>query len=146
MIESHPNILEVEEGYEIEPGVRIMDTPGHSPGSISVQVETDNGLCVVTGDVLHYSDVALTRKNPLVFWNEEQATRSIDRIVGVADAIYPGHDRPFRVVKGEIEYLESPKMTILGVSPADPDVTIETGSRPTWVMPGIEEQSIESLG
>jgi hypothetical protein len=89
--------------------------------------------------------VALTRKNPLVFWNEEQATRSIDRIVGVADAIYPGHDRPFRVVKGEIEYLESLKLTISGVSPDDPGVTYETGPRPIWVMPGIEEQSIESL-
>ena len=145
MIEHHPTILEVDEGYEIEPGVRLMLTPGHSPGSISVLVETDDGLSAVTGDVLHYSNVALTRKNPLVFWNEEQATRSIDRIVETADLIYPGHDRPFRVVNGEIDYLAPLQLTITGVSPDDPGVHFDTSPRPVWIMPGVEEQTVESL-
>ncbi|MCH7746221.1 MAG: MBL fold metallo-hydrolase [Chloroflexi bacterium] len=145
MIEHHPIIQEVDEGYEIEPGVRIIHTPGHSPGSISVMVETDDGLCAVTGDVLHYSNVALTRKNPLVFWNERDATRSIDRIVETADLIYPGHDRPFRVVNGAIEYLSSVKMTITGVNPNDPDISFDNSPRPVWVMPGVEEQTVESL-
>ena len=145
MIEHHPTILEVDEGYEIEPGVRLMLTPGHSPGSISVLVETDDGVSVVTGDVLHYSNVALTRKNPLVFWNEEQATRSIERIVETADLIYPGHDRPFRVVNGEIEYLVPLQLTITGVNPDDPGVTFDTSPRPVWIMPGVEEQTVESL-
>ena len=145
MIEHHPIIQEVDEGYEIEPGVRIIHTPGHSPGSISVMVETDDGLCAVTGDVLHYSNVALTRKNPLVFWNERDATRSIDRIVETADLIYPGHDRPFRVVNGAIEYLSSVKMTITGVNPDDPDISFDNSPRPVWVMPGVEEQTVESL-
>ena len=115
MIEFQSRVQEVEEGYEIEPGVWLMHTPGHSPGSIAVMVETNDGVCAVTGDVLHYSNVALSRVNPLVFWNEEQATRSIDRIVGgrgchlpgprpplphgqggdrVHDALPPGHLRP----------------------------------------------------
>ena len=145
MIEHQPAIQEVDEGYEIEPGVRVLHTPGHSPGSLSVLVETDEGLCAVTGDVLHYADVALTRKNPLVFWNEEDATRSISRILEVADVVYPGHDRPFRLVKGEIEYLEPMKMTITGVSPDDPGISFHTGPRLIWIMPGIEEQSVKSL-
>lgn len=87
MIEFQPDIQEVDEGYEIEPGVRLMHTPGHSPGSLSVMVETDDGLCAVTGDVLHYANVALSRRNPLVFWNEKEATQSIDRLLGEADLI-----------------------------------------------------------
>ena len=145
MIEHQPKIQEVDEGFEIEPGVTVMLTPGHSPGSISVLVETDDGLCAITGDVLHYSHVALTRKNPLVFWNEGQAAKSIDRILESADLIYPGHDRPFRVVNGEIEYLAPMKLTITGVSPGTPGVEFDATPRPPWVMPGIEEQTVESL-
>lgn len=145
MIEHQPIIQEVDEGYEIEPGVRVMLTPGHSPGSISVLVDTDDGVCAITGDVLHYANVALTRRNPLVFWNEEQATKSIERILETADAIYPGHDRPFRVVKGAIDYLEPVNMTITGIGPDDPGIKFESAPRPVWVMPGIEEQTLESL-
>lgn len=146
MIDHHPTIQEVGEGYEIEPGVRILHTPGHSPGSISVLVETKEGLCALTGDVLHYSSIALTRRNPLVFWSEEEATRSINRILETADAIYPGHDQPFRVVQGNIEYLVPMKMTISGVRPDDPGLAFDTSPRPVWIMPGIEEQSVQSLG
>ena len=145
MIEFQPDILEIDEGYEIEPGVRVIHTPGHSPGSISILVETDSGLAAISGDVLHYSNVALTRKNPLVFWNDKQATQSIDRIVDLADVIYPGHDRPFRVANGDIEYLEPTKLTIVGVAPDMPGVTFDTSPRPTWVMPGLEEQTPESI-
>lgn len=146
MIEFQPDIVEVGEGYEIEPGVRLIHTPGHSPGSMSVMVETDSGLAVVSGDVLHYSHVALTRKNPLVFWNEKEAAQSIDRIVDMADVIYPGHDRPFRVVNKEIEYMAPTKLTITGISPDMPGVEFDPNPRPPWVMPGIEDQTQESLG
>ncbi len=145
MIEYNSDIQEVDEGYAIEPGVRVMHTPGHSPGSISISVETDDGLCIITGDVLHYSNVALTRKNPLVFWNEEAATRSIDRIVEMADVIYPGHDRPFRIVNGGIEYLEPMSLTLTGVRQDDPGLKFDSTPHPVWIMPGIEEQTAQSL-
>ena len=146
MIEYQSTIKEVGEDYEIEPGVRVIHTPGHSPGSISVLVETESGLCAITGDVLHYASVALTRRNPLVFWNEKDANRSIERIVEMADVIYPGHDQPFRIVNGEIEYLMPKEMMISGVSPDEPGISFDTAPRPIWVMPGIEEQTVESLG
>ena len=146
MIEFQPLVEEVEEGHIIEPGVTLIHTPGHSPGSLSVLVETPKGLCAVTGDVLHYSGVALTRKNPLVFWNEQQATQSIDRIVETAEYIYPGHDRPFAVVNGKIEYQERAPMTVSGLDPADPDVSFDHGPRPVWIMPGIADQTLERLG
>ena len=146
MIDFQKRIQEVEEGYEIEKGVTIMHTPGHSPGSIVVLVEADDGLIAVTGDVLHYANVALTGVNPLVFWNEEAAKKSITRITETADAIYPGHDRPFRIVKGEIEYMAPRHMMLTGVAPDMPGIEFDTSPRQPWVMPGIEAQTIQSLG
>jgi glyoxylase-like metal-dependent hydrolase (beta-lactamase superfamily II) len=146
MIDFQPHVQEVEEGYEIEPGVWIMHTPGHSPGSMAVMVETESGLCAVTGDVLHYAGVALSRVNPLVFWSEKDARRSIDRILETAETVYPGHDRPFRLVKGKIEYLAPFHLTISGIDPKDPGLKFDPSPRVPWVMPGIEEQTVASLG
>ena len=146
MIERHPRIQEVEEGFEIEPGVRVLHTPGHSPGSICLLVETDQGKCILTSDVLLFANQALSRTHPVVFWNQEQAIRSLDRVIEEADVIYPGHDQPFRLVNGEIEYLEQMKLNITGVAPDEPGLEFTTVAPSYYVMPGIEEQTPESLG
>jgi N-acyl homoserine lactone hydrolase len=143
MIETQSNIVEVEDGHEIEPGVRIAHTPGHSPGSISVLVDTDDGTVAVTGDVLHFARVALTKVNPLIFWNEDQARASIERIIDDADLIYPGHDRPFRLVNGQIEYERPFRLELQGVEPDNPGLTWNSSPREPWVMPGIDEQRLE---
>src|SRR5919202_3374021 len=99
-------VEEIAEGGELLPGVGIVDMPGHSPGSIGITVATEAGLAIITGDALHYAYVIKTGINPLVFWSADAAKRSIERVAKLADVIYPGHDRPFRVARsGEIEYL-----------------------------------------
>ena len=135
-------IEEVREGDEIMPGVGIVDMPGHSPGSIGITVETADGLCVITGDAIHFAGVALTKVNPLVFWNVEQATRSIERVVDLADVIYPGHDQPFRVTAAnEIEFLMKKEITLIGLTPGMPGVKFEDAMALSAAdMPGIEEQ------
>jgi N-acyl homoserine lactone hydrolase len=143
MLETQSRLQEVDEGYEIEPGVRVMHTPGHSPGCISLLVDTPDGVAAITGDVLHYSTVALTKVNPLVFWDEDAARKSIERIVDTADVIYPGHDRPFRIVGGDkIEHLRPMRLEIAGLEPDDPGLTWDRKPREPWVMPGIEEQRL----
>lgn len=136
-------IVPVEEGYEIEPGVRILHTPGHSVGHISLEVATDDGVAVVTGDALHYATAALTRKNPIVFWDEQQASDSITRVVEMADVIYPGHDRPFRVTaEGSIEYLRDFEFSLVNVDPNDPGFSFDQTAPAMFVMEGIEEQRL----
>jgi glyoxylase-like metal-dependent hydrolase (beta-lactamase superfamily II) len=44
-------IATVREGYEIISGVRVIDTPGHTPGHISLEVVGGEGL-VIAGDAL----------------------------------------------------------------------------------------------
>jgi N-acyl homoserine lactone hydrolase len=45
--------VELDGEAEIVPGVRVLPTPGHSPGHQSVLVDTDDGLVVVAGDVAY---------------------------------------------------------------------------------------------
>ena len=135
-------IREVSEGDVIIPGVGVVDMPGHSPGSIGITVEIAEGLSVITGDAIHFASVVKTKINPLVFWNAEQATRSIERVVDLADILYPGHDQPFRVLAdGEIEFTMKKDITIIGLTPTTPGVKFtDASARQPWVMPGIEEQ------
>jgi len=96
----------IDEGDEVEPGVRCLHTPGHSRGHMSVVVETSQGPAVIAGDAL--SDAGtIDRGTPaLIFWNEEEARASIRKILDAASVIYPGHDRPFRVNSdGSTQYL-----------------------------------------
>jgi N-acyl homoserine lactone hydrolase len=145
MVEWQSHIQEVEEGHEIEPGVTLMHSPGHSPGCLSVRVESEEGVAIVTGDVLHFASVALTRENPLVFWNEADSRKSIDRIVNDANLIYPGHDRPFRLVQNgsTVEYIVPPtEITFAGFSEEDTVLSFDRSIRSPWIMPGIEDQSL----
>ena len=45
--------VELEGEHEVLPGLRVVPTPGHTPGHQSVLVETDDGLVVVAGDVAY---------------------------------------------------------------------------------------------
>jgi glyoxylase-like metal-dependent hydrolase (beta-lactamase superfamily II) len=44
-------VVMVREGYEIVGGVRVIDTPGHTPGHMAVEVVGGDGL-VIAGDAL----------------------------------------------------------------------------------------------
>ena len=65
-----------------------------------------------------FADVGRTGVNPLVFWDGEQANRSIARAVDLADVLYPGHDHPFRITRsGQIEYPAINEITLVGAAP-----------------------------
>jgi N-acyl homoserine lactone hydrolase len=142
-------LQEVGEGYEIMPGCRVIELPGHSPGSIGLEVETDDGgRAIICGDAIHNAAVARSGRNPLVFWNEEQANASIRRVAQSGAVIYPGHDRPFRLKDGEVQYQTEFKLTITGAGPETPGATFvaQPPPRPIWIMPGIEEQAARLAG
>lgn len=100
------DIRHATEGTELAPGVRVVEVPGHSPGTIAVAADTAQGTAVITGDSIQNALVAQHRRNALVFWNEAQANASVERIVDMADVIYPGHDQPFRIdAHNNVEYV-----------------------------------------
>jgi N-acyl homoserine lactone hydrolase len=136
-------LVEVAEGDQILQGVRVIDMPGHTPGGIGLSVETGTGLSVVAGDALHHARVALLGENPLIFWDRKAASDTIARVVKMADVIYPGHDRVFRLTTDNaIEYLEDFQMTISNVSDSLDDLDFEVAKPGQWIMPDIGEQQV----
>ena len=69
----------VDDGAQIAPGVRVLATPGHSPGHISVVVGSDADAVVLLGDVAVHpaqiSDPAMT-----YLWDADPSTASATRV------------------------------------------------------------------
>jgi glyoxylase-like metal-dependent hydrolase (beta-lactamase superfamily II) len=44
----------VETDAAVAPGVSLEPTPGHTPGHVSVRIDSDDASAVITGDLLHH--------------------------------------------------------------------------------------------
>lgn len=128
-------IVAVTEGDEVCPGVRVLHLPGHTPGSIGLGVETADGLSVLAGDAVASASDALAGETLNVFWSVEQADATNRRVVGLADVIYPGHDRPFRITRdGDVDYLTEIRpitITVAGIPAGDVTVIDRPGRERT---------------
>lgn len=91
-----PNAKIVKEDTEIAKGVRLVHTPGHSDGSMSVFVEADRRYAIV-GDAAPLKDNFTKRIIPVLHTDAEAARASLEKIAEWADVIVPGHDKPFKV-------------------------------------------------
>ena len=91
-----PNAKIVKEDTEIAKGVRLVHTPGHSDGSMSVFVEADRRYAIV-GDAAPLKDNFTKRITPALPTDAEAARASLEKIAEWADVIVPGHDKPFKV-------------------------------------------------
>ncbi len=90
--------LDVIDGEtEITDGIRVIVTPGHSPGSQAVLVDTDDGLFVLAGDTIaHYVNMdvpvgASFWPGPL-YVDLREYYESLDRLRDLGGTILPGHD------------------------------------------------------
>ena len=53
-IESQAEQIDVESDSEISSGVSLVQTPGHTPGHVSVQIESEGKKVLITGDCIHH--------------------------------------------------------------------------------------------
>lgn len=91
------DVMKVEgDEAQLVPGVRVIHTPGHSHGSISVVAETRLGTWVMAGDALPTADNYVAWVPPGINYDVEVALESMKRIVDLADTIVPGHGPPFK--------------------------------------------------
>jgi len=94
----------VEGDADLFPGIRLLFTPGHSPGNQSVAVSTDSGLAIITGFCCtlenfypEKSQAWITDRTPEVIppgihTDMLQAYESAVRVKKMADILIPIHD------------------------------------------------------
>ena len=87
--------VRIDKETEIAKGVRIVPTPGHTAGSVSVFVDADRHYAIV-GDAAPLKDNFTQRIVPKLNVDAEAAMQSIEKIAAYADVIVPGHDQPFK--------------------------------------------------
>jgi len=81
--------------------VKIIETPGHTADSITILVETDDGLVAIAGDAMGGEDqMDLNKKpDPNVFYDVGKFDINRKKIIEIADWIVPGHGKMFKVNK-----------------------------------------------
>jgi glyoxylase-like metal-dependent hydrolase (beta-lactamase superfamily II) len=91
--------------YEIFPGISILHTPGHTPGTQSLAVDTDKGKVVIpgfccTGHTFEDPATVLPPNHPFAHWEVfapaiavdlSQAYNSALRVKSIADVMLPLH-------------------------------------------------------
>lgn len=119
-------IRTVEDGDVLEPGLSVLLTPGHTQGSSSLLVNTDQGVAGIVGDAMPSARAYLQKTPPVIMWSEAEAEFSIRRIAEHCRVIYPGHDRPFRIVEGGTEYFGPLAFTVTSlVEPEQDDLSMK---------------------
>ena len=87
----------ISEGGEVAEGVSVIETPGHTIGHLAVLLEVDGEKVLVAGDALPDGG-SVRRGLPFnVFWDVNDASESVEKMLEVSSVFYPGHDRPFKL-------------------------------------------------
>lgn len=95
--------------YELFPGIRMLHTPGHTPGTQSVAINTKKGTAVIPGMCCIYQTFAepakvLPKGHPFARWETfvpaiatdmNQAYNSTLRVRSLADVLLPCHGPGF---------------------------------------------------
>jgi len=102
---SRAKILAPKEREAIAPGVFAMETPGHSPDSVSVVVESFE-IVVMAGDALPTFGNFQKNVPPALHVDRALAVASMTKIASLADVVIPGHDLPFSIRKRK--YIQLP--------------------------------------
>lgn len=93
------NVDAISGQRQITKSVQVIETLGHTPGSISVIADTDNGLVACIGDAAIVKEDFLELRAPSVVTKNIAPEVSIESLKKVADMnpvlVIPGHDAPF---------------------------------------------------
>jgi glyoxylase-like metal-dependent hydrolase (beta-lactamase superfamily II) len=94
------DINEVSGDVKLSENVNIIETVGHTPGSISVLAETEKGLVAAIGDAAIVKEDLLELRAPSVVTKNIEAEVAINSLKKIKNLepvlVVPGHDAPFK--------------------------------------------------
>jgi N-acyl homoserine lactone hydrolase len=105
------NFMPVRGYYEVAPGIELIPTPGHTPGCMSVAVNTEKGKAIITGFCCTMDnfeppkDASAEVKEitpvmaPGIHLNAVHGFESVLLVKGMADIVIPNHDLAYLEVK-----------------------------------------------
>jgi glyoxylase-like metal-dependent hydrolase (beta-lactamase superfamily II) len=109
---------------ELAPDLRIVELPGHTPGSMGLLV----GRQLLAGDAVGSAKEAVAGQIASCAGSERDAAASLKKALDISEIIYPGHDRPFRVGP-PIAYIADYELRIrLFVDPSGQDEELHFGA------------------
>lgn len=87
-----PNLDVVDGATELLPGLSVIPTPGHTPGSQAVIATTPFGRLCIAGDAVNTYENVERDLPPGFHVNVDDSVDSLDRLQAVADVLLPSHD------------------------------------------------------
>lgn len=105
----------VQEGEEIDKGIKVIALPGHTPGVCGLVLSQER--VIFTGDAVKNAFDYTHGIPPYAIYDGPLGLESYKKIPPVADLIVPGHGRPFTVNSGKIKYVGEPKPIDIKVYP-----------------------------
>lgn len=76
-------------------GLRLLPTPGHTPGHLSLRVDSTDGLYLIAGDARPFADDTAAQGYDMPPHNAAQFQRSRQLVDAFEGIVVPGHDDPF---------------------------------------------------
>ncbi|RJP94133.1 MAG: N-acyl homoserine lactonase family protein [Desulfobacteraceae bacterium] len=107
-IEENGQIVVVEEDQEVVPGIRVMHTPAHTEGGLTVLIDTEKGTAAISGFCVirenFYPPASITGMEMAVIppgtsVNPCAAYDIMLKVKGMADILLPLHEPSFAGVK-----------------------------------------------
>ncbi|GGA68757.1 hypothetical protein GCM10011385_23250 [Nitratireductor aestuarii] len=96
-----PQLSLVSGELEVFPGIRMIRTPGHSGGHVSLVMTVDGKRVVLAQDAVKHRGELASCQSAGAF-DEMAAAASIRRIAEMADIVIPGHDGPISIDNGTL--------------------------------------------
>ena len=95
--ETRDRFIPVNGDFQLKDGIKLLLTPGHSPGSQSVAVNTERGIYLIAGDCipLYVSWEVKLNGYPVpggILTDMKAFYQSFEKIEKESDFILPGHD------------------------------------------------------
>ncbi len=107
LLRNKARCLFLEEGYHFAPNIKVIATPGHTSGHISVCIGIENRFIWITGDAILSLSNWLSRYEPItgLCSNIKLQQQTLQYFEDKKGLIIPGHSQPF-----ELENLQTMKL------------------------------------